>query len=247
MSASDSLRAVPPAVPGERAPAVRLLHAMPDWEHAIPVDDRTLAMRALRAPVATADKGIFDPGAGASACNASGSMLVIDGVLLRNTYVRGRVATEIIGAGDVIDTGDDVEPSLLATTTEYVVHRVATVAFLDERFAAATRRWPALRDAVDEQVGRQRRRGSAHLAILQLPRVEDRIVALFTLLADRWGRVTPGGVVVDLPLTHELIGQLVGGRRPTVTLALATLGTKGAIARQPDGRWLLAREAITGP
>ena len=60
---------------------------------------------------------------------------------------------------------------------------------------------------------------------------------MFGLLADRWGRVTPDGIVVDLALTHELIGHLVGGRRPTVTLALAELAESGR-ARPQERRCL---------
>jgi DNA-binding GntR family transcriptional regulator len=55
--------------------------------------------------------------------------------------------------------------------------------------------------------------------------------------------VTPDGIVVDLPLTHELIGRLVGGRRPTVTLALAELAENGVLVRRDEGGWLLPRTA----
>ena len=50
--------------------------------------------------------------------------------------------------------------------------------------------------------------------------------------------MTPDGVVVPLQLTHEALGQLVGARRPTVTLALKMLCDRGAIER-PDRSWLV--------
>jgi len=51
--------------------------------------------------------------------------------------------------------------------------------------------------------------------------------------------VTRDGVVVPLPLTHELIGQVVGARRPAVTTALGHLHAHGLVARRADGGWLL--------
>ena len=85
-----------------------------------------------------------------------------------------------------------------------------------------------------------------HLAMLHLPRVEDRIIALFSDLADRFGRMTTDGILIDLPLTHDLIGGLVAGRRPTVTLALRQLACDGRLQRLDDGRWKLARRTVSG-
>jgi CRP-like cAMP-binding protein len=61
----------------------------------------------------------------------------------------------------------------------------------------------------------------------------------FWELADRYGRVEPDGVRLDLRLTHELIGHLVGAQRPSVSTALGRLEEHGQVLRQ--GRsWLLA-------
>jgi CRP-like cAMP-binding protein len=78
-------------------------------------------------------------------------------------------------------------------------------------------------------------------AISQLPRVELRVLALLWQLADRWGRVTPLGVEIDLELTHEALGRLIGAQRPTVSLALADLAEAGAVTRTARRRGLLGR------
>jgi DNA-binding IclR family transcriptional regulator len=67
---------------------------------------------------------------------------------------------------------------------------------------------------------------------------------LFWLLSDRWGAVTPDGVRVTLPLTHETLAMLVGSRRPTVTLALQRLARAGLLMREPGHSWLLTNRAI---
>jgi CRP-like cAMP-binding protein len=230
--------------PATVASTLRLFDVAPEMERAVPPDDRQLARRVLVAHAVAARTGPLEPMVTHPVTGAPGLAIVLEGLVLRNTHLGARVVTEILGAGDVIDTrDDDVEPSLVPTRTDYVVHRTATLAFLGERFAAGARRWPGLYDALHAQLARQRRRASTHLAILQLPRVEDRVTRLFSQFADRWGRVTPEGLVVDLPLTHELIGQIIGGRRPTVSLALAELAGAGVLARRDDGSWLLARTA----
>ena len=58
-------------------------------------------------------------------------------------------------------------------------------------------------------------------------------------LAGRWGRVTPDGVRIDLPLTHQLIADLAGAARPPVTTALGELERAGHLLREDTGRWVL--------
>jgi hypothetical protein len=77
------------------------------------------------------------------------------------------------------------------------------------------------------------------MAICQLPRVEQRVLALLWHLAERFGRMAPDGVVLDLRLKHRLIGELVGAQRPTISLALATLLEEGLVRRRPGGALLL--------
>jgi hypothetical protein len=82
-------------------------------------------------------------------------------------------------------------------------------------------------------------------AISQLNRVDRRLLALFWHLAERWGRVSRDGIAVPLALSHRLIGELVGARRPTVSTALAELAREGKLVRRDDGTWLLTGEPIT--
>jgi Crp-like helix-turn-helix domain len=56
-------------------------------------------------------------------------------------------------------------------------------------------------------------------------------MALFWHLAERWGRVSGNGVLVPLALTHRILGQLVGARRPTVSTALRELANREQLIR----------------
>ena len=51
--------------------------------------------------------------------------------------------------------------------------------------------------------------------------------------------MTPEGVHVPLTLSHRMLGQLVGARRPTVSAAVSTLADTGELTRRADGSWLL--------
>jgi CRP/FNR family transcriptional regulator, cyclic AMP receptor protein len=76
-------------------------------------------------------------------------------------------------------------------------------------------------------------------AIAHITRVDERLLALLWLLAERWGRVVPGGVLVSLRLPHRTLAGMVGARRPSVTTALGQLMARGAIERRQDGAWVL--------
>ena len=77
---------------------------------------------------------------------------------------------------------------------------------------------------------------SIHEALLQLSPVETRLLVLFWHLAERWGRVTPDGIGVRLRISHELLGQLVGCRRASVTTALRRI--------DDSGRWYASRRHL---
>jgi CRP-like cAMP-binding protein len=77
------------------------------------------------------------------------------------------------------------------------------------------------------------------LAIAHHQRVEERLLLTLWHLADRWGRVSPDGIVVPLPLPHQRLADLVGAHRPSVTTAMGELVRAGRLSRRDDGVWLL--------
>jgi CRP-like cAMP-binding protein len=87
---------------------------------------------------------------------------------------------------------------------------------------------------------RRTRSQSVLLALTQARRADVRLRTLFAHLADRWGRVTPDGIVIPLRLTHSVIAQLTGLRRPSVSISLAELEREGEIARISKDTWLIA-------
>jgi CRP-like cAMP-binding protein len=113
------------------------------------------------------------------------------------------------------------------------------VALLDSAFVRRVARWPEVIAALFERSVQRSRTLAFQMAVSQLRRVDTRLLLLFWRLADRWGRVTPEGVIVPMPLTHSWLARLVGAQRPSVTTALKQLTDQNALERLGDGGWLL--------
>ena len=149
----------------------------------------------------------------------------------------------ILGPGDILSFGA-AAPSMILVERGCRVVAPAQLALLGKDVLVGAHRWPRLTAGLHVRTAEQIERVAVQLAICQLPRVEDRLLALLWLLAESWGRVTPSGTALPINLTHETLGALVGARRPTVTLALGELTSRGAVLRQ--GRtWLLLERPPT--
>jgi CRP-like cAMP-binding protein len=69
-------------------------------------------------------------------------------------------------------------------------------------------------------------------------RHSDRVRQKLDQLARAHGKVGREGLLLDLPLTHDLLADLVGSRRETVTRSLAQLARDGLISHE-RGRYLI--------
>lgn len=217
---------------------IRLLDYDPALGATLRPERRAEARERAVAPVVEVAPGTHTTAELAGGTRPPYGALVLDGIVNRTLLLDGVVSAQLIGRGDLLHIAADGD-ELVAAVTRWTVLEPLTVALLDERFLLTVRRWPELVAALFARVAAQDERREIHRAVLQLPRVEDRVHALMWLVAQRWGRMTPQGVVLRLRLTHELIGQLVGAKRPTVSLALKELEERGSVHRRGDGGWLL--------
>jgi CRP/FNR family cyclic AMP-dependent transcriptional regulator len=163
-------------------------------------------------------------------------LLVVDGVIALDVQVGDRVASELVGAGDLLApwVGED-DVVLLASETFTRALVRTRVAVLDEAFADRIRPWPQIHCALLRRAVRRAMELNVHRAATCHPRADARIALLLWHLAERWGRVEPDGILLPLPLTHRLIGQLVGAERPSVSHALARLARAGLLTRKQNG------------
>ena len=224
----------------------RLVDVDPDVLAGVPAGRAAAAREELTVPILE-----LRPGAWAPPPDREGThlgFLIVDGVLSREVGVGDTFTPELLGQGDVARAWPAEVAPLLQVQVRWSVLAEARVAALDAVLTSRLARHPEVGDAVMQRMEARAQRLAIVQAIGRLGRVETRLEALFWHLADRWGRVTPDGVVVPLRLSHRLLGELVGARRPTVSAALRRLGVAGKLVRRADATWLLTGEPATaGP
>jgi CRP-like cAMP-binding protein len=184
----------------------------------------------------------WEPDEEAAAARGGIGLLVLEGVLVRRVGREGRFGAELLGPGDVLRPWQhDGEDATLPFETSFRVVERLQMAQLDLRFTARLAPYP---EVVGNLVGRAMQRSrtlAVNMAIAHHTRVDRRLLMLLWHLADRWGRVTAGGIRVPLNVTHQVLADLVASRRPSVTTALTELEQEGRLARF-EGGWLLLGE-----
>jgi hypothetical protein len=162
-------------------------------------------------------------------------LLLLRGLVAKEVHVGGRTATELLGPGDLVRPWDTEEEPVPVDLVWRVL--VPTdVAVLDAFFADRIRPWPAIAADLMARAVHRSESLAVQRAIASHPRVDVRVALLLWHLAGRWGRVQADGTVrLELPLTHRLIGELIGSERPSVSHAIGRLSRAGLVERGLDG------------
>jgi CRP/FNR family cyclic AMP-dependent transcriptional regulator len=173
------------------------------------------------------------------------ALLVVEGVLVRTVHVRGQSRSELLGEGDLICPYDEEQHNAtLGFQVDWDVLQPARLGLLDDAFFAVACRSPEVSAALMLRGVQRSHRLARQLAIGDLRRIDERLIALFLHLGDRWGRRTPAGIHVPLRLTHDLIAQLVGAQRPTVTTGLNELQRGGRLRRDANRTWIVTTRVL---
>ena len=226
---------------------VRVFDEDPDLLSGLDRTTTDLLRRGVVAPKLWIDPGSWVPPPCPMGPGNCFGLLVLDGLIMRALCFEGRNCPELIGAGDVLRPWDPEEQSSIAAAVSWTALQRSTVAMLDERFVAAVRRWPSIMSQLLSRTVQRSRTLAFQLAIVHVRHADTRMRMLLWHLADRWGRVTTGGVHVPLALTHETLADLTCMRRPTASTALRRLTRNGELERRRDGSWLLTGDAPQPP
>jgi CRP/FNR family cyclic AMP-dependent transcriptional regulator len=166
--------------------------------------------------------------------------LIIEGLLSRDVNVLERTCVELLGAGDVLRPWRwDTEGSHVHAEVGWRVLEPTRLAVLDHGLVVRMNPWPQLGVELFARGTRRAHHLAVALAIAHHQRVDDRLLLTLWHLAERWGRVTPEGITVPLPLSHQRLADLVGAHRPSVTTAMGELVRAGAVSRREDSAWIL--------
>lgn len=218
-----------------------LLRLDPDLGNSLDAADLAAAQRLL-VPVTTAGLGAWRPPRRLADSTGDLGFLIIEGLLMRRVMIADTRCVELLGRGDVLRpwTVDAGEVSSVPIEADWrVVDQAASFAVLDRNVTRQLGRWPQITCELFDRTVRRARWLSFQLAVCHTKYVQTRLLMILWHFADRWGRVRPDGVLVELQLSHQTLGEIVGARRPTVTSALGELREEGRLGTLDDGRWLL--------
>jgi hypothetical protein len=221
---------------------VRVADEFPEIVENLEPDQRELARDQLVADLLTVRTGNWTPEIPRSEPGHLG-LLVLDGLLARDVMLERPLATELVGRGDLLKPTDrDGRDAPIPFDVVWTVLQPARFAVLSPGFTRALGQWPPAIEAVLRGASSRAHGLAITMAVSNLRRVDSRLLVLLWYFADRWGRVTPDGVVVPVRLTHETLARLVGAQRPSVTTALRQLEEEGQLRRTPQRGWLLPGE-----
>jgi CRP-like cAMP-binding protein len=209
---------------------------------AVPDDQRDAATRASVARVIRVALGRWDARVQAEPARGGQGLLILDGLLVRQVGLSERVASELLGPGDLLRPFEhDGEEATLPFAAAWRVLDPVHVAVLDRRWTARMCAFPDVAVALTGRAMARSRRLANMFVIAGYPHLEDRLWLLLWELADRYGTVRRDGVHVPVVLTHQVLSELAAARRPSVTSALSRLANAGSVQRVDDG-WLLHGE-----
>jgi CRP/FNR family cyclic AMP-dependent transcriptional regulator len=224
-----------------------LLDVDPDLGAALDAERFAIARRVLQVQALGLVRGAWSVQDLLAVDDQAVGLLVLDGVIAREVLLADTVSTELLGQGDLLGLRDSGDPSLVGSRVRFQVLADARLGVLGSEVADVLRHFPEVNRALLERALARAQRLATTQAISHLNSVDRRLLVMFWHLAERWGRVTRDGVVVPLTLSHRLLGEMVGARRPTVTMALAALEREQSLRRLDDATWLLTGEPAGAP
>lgn len=139
------------------------------------------------------------------------------------------------GAVNFWSSGDILGAELIAgevTTRQTSLRCIedATLYYLEwPKFQAIVRRFPEVACAVIAALSVRLRWAIRLVHILQTQTAFNRVCSVLLALAERFPAETPRGVMIDLDITHEDLGAIVGVSRQFMTVTLHELEQKGLI------------------
>ncbi len=217
---------------------ISLLEADPGMAEGLSPEQELEARERLHVNTLEIEKGDWDP-----PLEGDGNLgyVLLQGFLMREAIVGESRSVELLNIGDLIRPWQE-DPSSFSASRWWALED-STLAVLDDDSIVGICAYPPMLHLIAERAMTRSRNLAVHWAIANTVGLEKRILMLFRHLAERRGRVTPDGVALPLRLTHQMVADLVGARRPSATTAIVALADQGLLSRTPDGGWLITTDA----
>jgi CRP/FNR family cyclic AMP-dependent transcriptional regulator len=128
------------------------------------------------------------------------------------------VIISLLGPGDLLGDVGWTEDTHDCTAESLEECRIFQVSRRD--FEMLTRDNPGFALCLINILANRLKHAQSRIEDLVFRQVPSRVAKLFINLADNHGKMTPSGIILDLPLTHQEIADIVGSSRVTVTQVL---------------------------
>lgn len=223
---------------------VAVLERDTDLARRVPANLQASAARRLVAPTITARPGIFRPEQRRPQEQSGLGVLVLRGLMLRETEVGDERTADLFGPGDLVPPASGGGDPLVEKVVVWRALTDTQLAWLDGGFARAAAPFEGVVEEIVERAFRHDEWAAVQRTLAAQPAADGRILLLFGHLADRWGRRDDGGVLVPMALSHRALAVLVGAQRPTVATVLKHLAEDQIVVRVASGEWLLTGRGI---
>ena len=221
---------------------MHVLKEEPDLAQGLSPTDRRAATAAFRARVISVSRPLWEPPRYDP--ETTYGLMVLAGLLGRRVRIGPAVGTELLSCGDILRPWD--EPmmwGMIPPELDWRVFRPVRLAVLDEPLTRLIGRRPQLVVNFSGRLLRRARSVAYIMAISHQPRVVDKLRLTLWHLASSFGRVTSDGVTIPFRLTHEVLGEIIGAQRPSVTTAIRGLQKSGEVRRAPRAGYVLLGDA----
>lgn len=226
---------------GAKPVRVRLLDVDRNLGEGLSPEQFQLARKTLVVTAWTASEGEWKPPRRPAESPQFG-LLIAGGLMVRELGIgRGR-GVELLTHGDLLRPAQ--EDSASFAEARWRILEPIVLAQLDSRVSRRLAQFPVLVDALLERAMNRSRSLAVGGALASMRSLDDRLLALLWHLAERHGTRGNAGVELALPLTHQILADLVGARRPSVTNALNRLARRGQVTRMKSG-WRLQHDLPT--
>lgn len=223
---------------GPTHPRVQLFHADADLLSGVPSEKRSRLADVVTVPMRSFPAGRLRTKE--MSPPVEWGALVIEGFVVVEISVGGQRTTAVVGPGDLLRPWEEPGAALFDRRRWRALTNVK-LAILGGEFGQAVRAWPQIASRLTARLN-QRAESNIHLASIRRLEVKERIVHMLWHIGHRWGNPRDGHCELPLPMTHELIADIVGASRAKATSAINRLEGRGEITRAAGKRWHLCGE-----
>jgi hypothetical protein len=193
--------------------------------------------------LATASLRVLDPGPWEPSVRAGESLiafLVLDGALLHQRNLFGTLpGLELLGPGSAFGREIETRADALPYRPTWKVAVPSRLAVLTANLGVRASWMPEITGALVARANARAQTLINQVALMGIPDLNKRIHGMLWHLAESWGRNQNDRTILNVPLTQDMLADLVRSRRTTVNGGVRVLREMGLV-ETPRGRpWAL--------